>query len=155
MKTNEQKKEVLKKHNPKSSFLANGLRAFIAGGSICAIGQVLYLFLRGGVLFGITFDEESSSLYVSYFFILLASILTAVGVFDRIARFAGAGTIVPVTGFSNSVTSQAIDAAGEGYVLGVGAKIFTVAGPVILYGMLSGNLYGLIFYIYKMLSGNM
>ena len=78
--------------------------------------------------------------------IAVAATLTAFGVFDNLARIAGAGTLVPVTGFSNAVVSEAMDSAYEGYVLGVGAKIFTVAGPVILYGLMSGVLYGVIYY---------
>ena len=80
--------------------------------------------------------------------IFVAAVLTAFGIFDKIARYAGAGTLVPVTGFSNAVVSQAMDAKSEGYVLGVGAKIFTIAGPVILFGLLSGTIYGIIYYIY-------
>jgi stage V sporulation protein AC len=76
--------------------------------------------------------------------------LTAFGIFDRLAKHAGAGTLVPVTGFSNAVASQAIDAKSEGYVLGVGAKIFTVAGPVILFGLLSGVIYGVVLYLTKL-----
>ena len=79
--------------------------------------------------------------------IFLASLFTALGVFDRIAKRAGAGTLVPITGFSNAVTSQALDAKSEGMILGVGAKIFTVSGPVILYGLASGVIYGLIYYL--------
>ena len=86
------------------------------------------------------------------FFILIAAVLTGIGVFDRIARIFGAGTLVPVTGFSNAVTSQAIDAVSEGYILGVGSKIFTVAGPVILYGTLSGFIYGIIYYLYGIIA---
>ncbi len=151
MKTNEQKKLLIEKHSPNSSFILNGMRAFFFGGLICALGQILFLVLSAG--FSIfSFDKETSFLLVSLIFILLAAILTGIGVFDKIARIAGAGTIVPVTGFSNSVTSSAIDSTEEGYVLGVGSKIFTVAGPVILYGMISGNIYGLVYYIYKILS---
>jgi stage V sporulation protein AC len=84
--------------------------------------------------------------------ILIASVLTGVGVFDRIARYAGAGTLVPVTGFSNAVTSQAMDAKSEGIILGVGAKIFTVAGPVILFGITSGVVYGVIYFIITLFS---
>ena len=79
--------------------------------------------------------------------ILLAAALTSFGVFDNIARRAGAGTLVPVSGFSNAVVSEAMDSAYEGYVLGVGSKIFTVAGPVILFGIMSGVLYGIIYYL--------
>ena len=92
-------------------------------------------------------DERASATGVSVSLIFLASLLTGIGIFDRIGRVAGAGTLVPITGFSNAVTSPAIDTQSEGWVMGVGAKIFTVAGPVILYGTLSGVLYGVIYYI--------
>ena len=90
-------------------------------------------------------------MYVNLVFI--AVFLTAVGVFDRIAKFAGAGTLVPITGFANSVASPAIDAKSEGWVLGMGAKIFTVAGPVLLYGTLAGAVYGVIYWVVGMLCG--
>ena len=77
---------------------------------------------------------------------------TKTGFFDKIARFAGAGTLVPVTGFSNSVTSEAVDSRNEGFVLGVGSKIFTVAGPVIVYGLFSGVLYGIVYFLYTLLT---
>ena len=93
-------------------------------------------------------DKKTAGTLVTVTLIFLAALLTALGIFDKIARHAGAGTLVPVTGFSNAVVSQAMDAKSEGYVLGVGAKIYTVAGPVILYGLLSGTVYGLIYYIY-------
>ena len=145
MNTLNERKNLIKKHTPKSSFIMNGVRAFLFGGLICAIGEIIFIIIN------FRLDEDFSYIAVSYIFIAVSAILTGFGVFDKIARFAGAGTIVPVTGFSNSVTSSAIDSKSEGYVLGVGAKIFTVAGPVILYGMLSGSLYGFIFYIYKIL----
>lgn len=144
MKTYEEKQKLLKKHTPSSPTLFNAIKAFIFGGALCAVGQILFLFL-----IKLSLSEKDASLTVSCIFILVAAILTGIGVFDRIARVFGAGTLVPVTGFSNSVTSQAIDAVGEGYILGVGSKIFNVAGPVILYGMLSGTLYGAIYYTYN------
>ena len=85
--------------------------------------------------------------------IFISAVLTALGLFDRIAKYAGAGTLVPVTGFANAVVSQAMDAKNEGYVLGVGAKIFTVAGPVILYGISFGVLYGVIYYLCQLIGG--
>ena len=99
---------------------------------------MLYLYLG--------FEEKTVGSLVTVTLIFLAALLTAFGIFDKIARFAGAGTLVPVTGFSNAVVSQAIDAKSEGYVLGVGAKIYTIAGPVILFGILSGALYGVVLY---------
>ena len=137
------KKELIKKHSPGSSLFKNSLLAFIFGGLICLIGQLflmLYQYLGA--------DEKTAGILVTVTLIFIAALLTALGIFDKIAKHAGAGTLVPVTGFSNAVVSEAMDSKSEGYVLGVGAKIYTVAGPVILYGLLSGFVYGLIYYIY-------
>jgi stage V sporulation protein AC len=96
-------------------------------------------------------EEENAYLCATLTLIIIASFLTALGVFDKIARFSGGGTLVPVTGFSNSVTSVAIDSRSEGFILGVGSKIFTVAGPVILYATAAGTLYGLVYYIFTLI----
>lgn len=135
------KKKLIKKHSPHSSILKDSVLAFIFGGVVCSIGEILFL-----VFSSLSFDEKASLTLVSLSLILLGSLLTALGLFDKIARYAGAGTLVPVTGFSNAVTSQAMDAKSEGIVLGIGAKIFTVAGPVILFGIFSGVIYGIIYY---------
>ena len=95
-------------------------------------------------------SAEDAAAVTSTTLIFISILLTALGVYDRIARFAGAGTLVPITGFANSVASPAIDSHAEGLVLGIGAKIFTVAGPVLLYGTLAGALYGVIYYIYTL-----
>ena len=145
---NEYKKKLIKKHSPKSPLLKNSLLAFFFGGLISVIGELflsLYYFL--------TSDKELSGILVTLTLIFIASLLTALGVFDRIGRVAGAGTLVPVTGFSNSVVSEAMDSRSEGMILGVGSKIFTVAGPVILYGIFSGVLYGVIYYLTKLIGG--
>lgn len=144
----EYKKRLIKKHSPHSPLLKNALLAFFFGGLICVIGELflsLYLYLTG--------DKELSGTLVTLTLIFIAAVLTAIGVFDRIGKIAGGGTLVPVTGFSNSVVSEAMDSKSEGMVLGVGAKIFTVAGPVILYGICSGVLYGVIYYLYKLIEG--
>ena len=139
------KKELIKKHSPGSTLFKNSLLAFIFGGLICTIGELLFiLYERLG------FDEKMGGTLVTVTLIFIAGLLTALGIFDKIAKFAGAGTLVPVTGFSNAVVSQAIDAKSEGYILGVGEKIYTVAGPVILFGLLSGAIYGVALYIYQM-----
>ena len=144
----EVKKQLIKKHSPGSSLLKNLLLSFIIGGGICVIGQLLFeLYLSLGL------DKKLSSTVVTITLIFIAALLTALGIFDKIARHAGAGTLVPVTGFSNAVVSQAMDAKSEGYVLGVGAKIYTVAGPVILFGLLGGVIYGIIYYLYTLLGG--
>jgi len=117
-------------------------RAFLVGGSICAFGQGLFdLYQTWGA------SEAHAKTLVSLTIVLLAVVLTAFGVFDNIARFAGAGTLVPISGFANAVVSPALDTKAEGWVLGVGAKIFTIAGPVLLYGTLASVIYGLYYYI--------
>ena len=136
------KKRMIKKFSPHSPLLKNATLSFIFGGIICVLGEILLLYLKE-----LGIEEKLSVTLVTLTFIILGSILTAFGVFDKIAKHAGAGTLVPVTGFSNAVTSQAMDAKSEGLVLGVGAKIFTVAGPVILYGTVSGVIYGVIYYV--------
>ena len=133
------KKELIKKHSPGSTVVKNCILAFLFGGAICVIGQLLnILYTKLGQ------DEKTAGMLVTVTLIFIAALLTGLGIFDKIARYAGAGTLVPVTGFSNAVVSEAMDAKSEGYVMGVGAKIYTVAGPVILYGLLSGVIYGIL-----------
>lgn len=142
------KKELIKRHTPHSTIAKNCALAFLFGGFICATGEALTsLFNYLGA------DERTSATLVCITLIGIAAILTALGSFDKIARYAGAGTLVPVTGFSNAVVSGAMDAKSEGFVLGVGSKIFTVAGPVILFGIASGVLYGIIFYTVSLIGG--
>jgi stage V sporulation protein AC len=143
-----EKKELIKKHSPGSTILKNSLLAFIFGGAICLIGElILGLYINMGA------DEKSASTLMTVTLIFIAALLTGLGIFDKIAKHAGAGTLVPVTGFANAVVSEAMDAKNEGYVLGVGAKIFTVAGPVILFGILSGVIYGVIYFLYLTFGG--
>ena len=140
-------KETYKKYAraqaPRSPLGKNCFNAFWIGGLICVIGQGfndLYELALG-------FSKEDAGLLASSSLVLISVLLTAFGVFDEIAKVAGAGTLVPITGFANAVVSPAIDSKSEGLILGVGAKIFTVAGPVLLYGILSGAVYGVIYYI--------
>ena len=121
-------------HAPRSPILKNCLFAFLVGGTICTLGQILRDVFQNVC----SFDEETAGTLTSGSLILIAVVLTALGMFDKIAKHAGAGTLVPITGFANAVVSPAIDSRAEGLVLGVGAKIFTVAGPVLLYGTLAG-----------------
>ena len=126
----------------KSPILKNTLRAYLFGGSICVFAQALtelYKYL------GIKADTVSTLTPVTLIFI--ASLMTGLGVFDNVAKFAGAGTLLPITGFANAVTSPAIDSKSEGFILGVGAKMFTVAGPVIVYGTSASVIYGIIYWI--------
>ena len=143
MNTNKEKQLLIKKHSPKSPVIKNCFFAFIIGGGICTLGELILLYLVGAGV-----EMKIATTLVTVTLVLLAGAVTALGFFDKIARFAGAGTLVPVTGFSNSVTSEAVDSRNEGFVLGVGSKIFTVAGPVIVYGLFSGVLYGIVYFLY-------
>lgn len=146
MLSKEEKKKLIKKHSEGSPVLKNSIRAFFFGGIICAFSEILLsLFIN------LDIDEKKSLTLVSISIIFLGSLLTALGFFDKIARTTGAGTLVPVSGFSNAVTSEAMDAKSEGLILGVGSKIFNVAGPVILFGLLSGVAYGVIYYFYLLI----
>ena len=130
-------------HAPHSSTAKNCLLAFLTGGTICCIGQALGDFYQNFF----HMPKEDAGTLTSVTLIVLAVVLTGCGVFDKIAKYAGAGTLVPITGFANSVVSPAIDSHAEGLILGVGAKIFTIAGPVILYGVLSSVIAGIIYFI--------
>jgi stage V sporulation protein AC len=133
---------LTKKHTPKSSIFKKAVSAFFGGGFICALGEGLaFLYLYMGL------DVADAYLYVTLSFILLGSLSTALGFFDKIANKIFAGVLVPVCGFSNSITSAAIDTRTEGFVSGVGCKIFTVAGPVILFAAISGTLYGFVYFL--------
>ncbi len=126
---------------PPSPIFKDCLWAFFVGGFICALGQFLLEGYKMSEL-----DLESAKTLVSVTLIFIAAVLTAIGVFDKIAKRAGAGTLVPITGFANAVVSPAIEYRAEGFVLGVGAKMFTIAGPVIVYGVVASVLYGVIYW---------
>lgn len=138
-----QYKRYAKARAPKSPTIKNSVKAFLFGGAICAFAEGL----RGIYEKLLGLDAELSATLTSVTLVFIAVSLTAIGVFDRIAKHAGAGTLVPITGFANAVASPAIDSKSEGLVLGVGAKIFTVAGPVLLYGTVAGALFGVIYRI--------
>ena len=130
-------------HAPRSPLGRDCLFAFLVGGSICTLGEGLRRIY--GSFLGL--PAERAATLTSVTLIALAVVLTAVGVFDRIAKWAGAGTLVPITGFANSVVSPAIDSHAEGLILGVGAKVFTISGPVLLYGTLAGSIWGVIYWV--------
>lgn len=138
-----QYKRYASAHAPRSPIVKDCTLAFLVGGTICTIAQFLteiYSYIPQ-----VSKDDAGTLASVSLIFI--AVLLTGLGLFDTIAKFAGAGTLVPITGFANSVASPAIDSRSEGYVLGVGAKIFTVCGPVLLYGTLAGAIWGVIYWL--------
>ena len=138
-----QYKKYVEAHQKKSPLFKNCVWAFFIGGSICLLGEALCTLYKY-----IPFVPSSQAQTLSSItLIFLSVLLTGIGVYDNIAKRAGAGTLLPITGFANAVASPAIDSRSEGYVLGVGAKIFTVCGPVILFGTLAGAIYGVIYWI--------
>ena len=145
MSNNEYIKYVEKK-NPKSKLGINCLKAFLIGGLICAVGQGflnLYKYLGA--------DKETASTLVTVTMVFLGALLTGLNIYPKIAKHGGAGTLVPVSGFSNAVSAPAVESKTEGYILGVGAKIFTIAGPVILFGTLSSVICGIVYFFMKMI----
>ena len=136
-------KKYAEAHAPSSPTVKNCIWAFCVGGLICTIGQAL-VFLYRDVL---EMPQKDAGTLCSVTLVFAAALLSGLGLFERIAKRAGGGTLVPITGFANSVVSPAIDSKAEGLILGVGAKIFTVAGPVLLYGTLAGAVWGIIYWI--------
>lgn len=129
-----------------SNWKINTVKAFAIGGLICVIGEALIkLYSYMGA------DEKSASAWCSITLVAAAVLLTSKGLYEKIAKHGGAGTLVPITGFANSVAAPALEFKTEGYVLGVGTKIFTIAGPVILYGITAGVVYGIIYRIWTAL----
>ena len=139
-----QYQQLVSNTTPKSPILKNCILAFIFGGSICCFGQFLKTIYTD---IGLT--ENEVKLAVPTTLIIITAILTATGIFAKIAKHAGAGTAVPITGFANSVVSPAVEFSTEGKILGTGAKMFNLAGPVIVYGCSAASLYGLIYWITK------
>ncbi|MCI6823969.1 MAG: stage V sporulation protein AC [Ruminococcus bromii] len=137
--------KIVKKNSPKSTIFKNCLMAFLIGGAICTVGQgLLELYQMWGL------DEDTSKTLTSVTLIFFGILLTAIGVYDKIAKHAGAGTLVPITGFANAVSSPAIEFKAEGYVTGLGTKLFIIAGPVIVYGVSASIIYGAVLWILHM-----
>lgn len=133
------------KASPNSPVLLNCIKAFIFGGGICLFGEILNTVFKSAGL-----NTDQMRLATSSVIIIITAILTGIGVFDKIARIAGAGTIVPISGFANSVVSPALEFQHEGFILGTAAQMFTIAGPVIVYGTATSIVYGLIIFIFKL-----
>lgn len=140
--SNEKYDKMVKKASPNSPIVLDCIRAFIIGGLICSFGQLLTVMFEA-----LKMNPDEIRISVSVTLICIAAFLTAVGLFDKIAKFAGAGTLVPITGFANSVVAPAVEFKSEGFVMGTGANIFRVSGPVIAYGILTATAFGLIYYI--------
>ena len=139
-------KKMGEKAVPKTKCARNLTGAFLIGGTICAFGQfLLNLYLKMGL------STPEASTWCSITLVGISAVLTGIGVYDKIAKFGGGGTLVPITGFANAVVSPAMEFKSEGFVLGLGVKIFTIAGPVIVYGVLSSVAYGIISWVVKMI----
>ena len=134
---------MTKKASPPSPRLKNAILAFLIGGAICTLGEVFnMLYTKVGI------KEETVKILIPISLIVLTAILTGIGVFDKIAKHAGAGTLVPITGFANAVVSSGLEYTTDGKIYGTGAKMFTIAGPVIVYGCGAASVFGLIYYCF-------
>ena len=134
--------KLVKNMQPRSPLGKDCLKAFLIGGLICAIGQVC---LNGYTALGL--DKDGASTATCITLIAMSALLTGLSLYDNIAKHAGAGTLVPITGFANAIAAPAVEFKTEGFILGVGAKMFTIAGPVIVYGVSASVVYGLIYWI--------
>ncbi len=144
LETKKTYQEYVDKKSPNSPILKNCFNAFWVGGLICTIGQIIL-----GICKERGFDTETSGTIVSILLIGIAAFLTGLNLFNRIGKFAGAGSLVPITGFANSIVSPAMEYKSEGYVMGVGGKMFTVAGPVLVFGISASILVGIIYLIFN------
>lgn len=139
---NQAYQEYVKKVTPKHNVILNCLKAFVTGGMICTVGQAI---LNAGQALGM--DTETAAGWCAMLLILISIIMTAMGWYQPLAKFGGAGTLVPITGFANSVAAPAIEFQKEGQVFGIGCKIFNIAGPVILYGIFTSWVLGVIYWL--------
>lgn len=133
--------ELVKIKSPNSTLFKDMCLAFVIGGLICVVGQLISFGIQS-----LGMSKEDTASLTSASMIFIGAFLTGIGVYDDIARYGGGGTLVPITGFSNSIVSPAIEYKTEGYILGVGAKMFTIAGPVLVYGISASVIYGIIYY---------
>lgn len=138
-------KNLTKEEAPKSHLLRDCIRAFVVGGLICDIGQLLSAFYGN-----LGYNTQDTGAFVSMTLIFIGALLTGIGIYDKLGDFAGAGSVVPITGFSNSIVSPAIEFKKEGFVFGVASKMFTIAGPVLVYGIGSSIVVGLIYYFMRL-----
>lgn len=132
--------------SPRSPVGRDCLNAFLVGGLICTVGQFFLNFYTG-----LGLEKDAAGTAMSMTLVLISAILTGLSLYDNIAKHAGAGTLVPITGFANAITAAAVEFKTEGFILGVGAKMFIIAGPVIVYGLASSVVYGLIYWVCLML----
>lgn len=147
MDTNKNYQEYVNKKSPNSPIFKNCFNSFWVGGLICLIGQFIMEICKYNGL-----DKTTSGTVVSISLIFLSAFLTSLNIFNKIGKFAGAGSLVPITGFANSIVSPAMEYKSEGYVMGVGAKMFTVAGPVLVYGISTSVIVGLLYLLFNVQS---
>ena len=146
LESNEKYKNYVEDKSPDSKVLINCVKAFIIGGIICCLGQLLYeLFIP------VVKDKINAQTVSSIILVFTGAFFTGINIYSKIGKFAGAGSIVPITGFANSIVSPAMEFRSEGIVTGVGAKMFNIAGPVLVYGFLSSFIAGLIFYLVRVM----
>lgn len=143
--SNQEYNDYVEQITPKHSCVINSLKAFFVGGIICTLGEVFFHVLKsmGGL------EQKEASAYVTLILVFLSVVLTAFNLYGTLAKFGGAGALVPITGFANSVAAPAIEFQKEGQIFGIGVKIFTIAGPVILYGVFTSFLLGVVYIILK------
>ncbi len=144
IETQKKYQEYVDKKSPNSPILKNCFNAFWVGGLICTIGQIIMQICKTRGL-----DEATSGTIVSIILITLSAFLTSLNIFNKIGKFAGAGSLVPITGFANSIVAPSIEYKSEGYVMGVGSKMFTIAGPVLVFGICSSIIVGILYFIFN------
>ena len=144
IETQKKYQEYGDKKSPNSPILKNCFNAFWVGGLICTFGQIISLVCKARGL-----DEATSGTIVSIILIAISAFLTGLNIFNKIGKFAGAGSLVPITGFANSIVAPSIEYKSEGYVMGVGSKMFTIAGPVLVFGICSSIIVGIIYLIFN------
>lgn len=137
-------KKLVKEYSSKSKTLRNASAAFLSGGLFCVVGQVIFNILQSTGL-----DEQSARTICSVLMVFIGAFLTTIKIYSNIAKFAGAGSLVPITGFANSVVAPAIEFKSEGHITGTGAKMFVIAGPVLVFGIVSSIIYGILVWFFK------
>ena len=142
LETNKSYQNYVDKKSPNSPILKNCFNAFWVGGLICSIGQIIFSYCKYKGL-----DETASGTVVSIILIGISAFLTGLNIFNKIGKIAGAGSLVPITGFANSIVAPAMEYKSEGYIMGVGAKMFTIAGPVLVYGISTSIIVGLVYFV--------
>lgn len=144
IETQKKYQEYVDKKSPNSPILKNCFNAFWVGGLICTFGQIISLICKAR-----GFDEATSGTIVSIILIAISAFLTGLNIFNKIGKFAGAGSLVPITGFANSIVAPSIEFKSEGYVMGVGSKMFTIAGPVLVFGIFTSIIVGIVYLIFN------